>query len=121
MAHRLVWAYHHDVVPYLIDHINGNKADNRIENLRAATKTQNQQNTHKVRGKLSKYRGVTEWRGKKKRKRWHAQIRVNKKQLHIGDFNDEIEAAKAYNTAAVLHFGEFASLNLFDQDNTGAA
>lgn len=100
---------------YWIDHTNGNPLDNRKENLRLATKSQNGANS-KSRGGTSKYKGVY-WH--KANKKWCANIRVNHKKHNLGSFADEIEAAKAYDEAAKEHFGEFARLNfsIFYQTN----
>ena len=76
----------------VVDHINGNKLDNRLENLQLTT---NRHNTSKDRkGHTSSYLGVS-W--SKKNKKWVAQIYKNKKQNFIGAFNCEMAAAKAYN------------------------
>lgn len=89
-----------------VDHINGDKLDNRLCNLRLATPSQNSANSIKRKGS-SKYKGVTRrsWGA------WRAQICVNLKKHSLGHFQSEIDAAKAYNTAALKHFGEFARLN----------
>ena len=79
-----------------IDHINGNSLDNRRENLRIASASQNSQNRKPV-GK-SKYAGVCRYRDK-----WQAQIGFNSKKKHIGYFSTQIEAAKAYDTFVVHH------------------
>jgi HNH endonuclease/AP2 domain len=92
-----------------VDHINGNKLDNRKENLRLATPGQNQYNLRKTKNKTtSKYKGVC-WN--KQRKGWSAYIRINGKCKTIGLFSDEESAANAYNHYAKQHFGEYARLN----------
>lgn len=91
-----------------VDHKNHNRLDNRRENLRVCTRSQNRQNTGSKRSSSSKYLGVS-WR--KAHKRWIAQIRVDGKDIFLGNFEDEKEAAKAYNKAAESYFGEFANLN----------
>ena len=89
------------------DHINGNKLDNRRSNLRVCTNQQNMRNRPPYFG-TSKYKGVR-WR--EKRRKWVAQITVNEKTIHLGHFDDEIEAAKAYDQAALKYHGDFAWLN----------
>jgi len=90
-----------------IDHINGNKLDNRKSNLRVATKSQNAANSRKRKGS-SKFKGVY-W--DKSKNKWKAAIGFKNKRITIGRFSSELEAAKAYNKAAIEYFGEFARLN----------
>jgi len=101
------------------DHINHNRLDNRRENLRSCTASQNRANTPNNKGGnpgTSKYRGVC-WaarhykKGKASGWRWKAQISIDGKAKKIGYFHDEIEAAKAYDKAAKEQYGEFAILN----------
>jgi len=96
--------------PLVVDHINHSGLDNRKANLRPATKSQNNINKpfKKKKGAHSKYRGVT-WQ--KSINKWQAQIRAKGTHRVIGYFEDEIEAAKAYDKAAKKHHGEFAVLN----------
>lgn len=90
-----------------IDHKSGDGLDNRRENLRIATISQNQAN-YASRGGASSHRGV-HWR--KDRQAWIARIKVSNKWIYLGYFKDEVEAAKAYNEGALKYFGEFATLN----------
>jgi len=90
-----------------VDHINRDTLNNHRDNLRICTRAQNQQNC-KSRGGTSKYKGVC-WENR--RNTWRTTIKFNGKQIHIGEFMDEIEAAKAYNGKAIEFFGEFARLN----------
>jgi len=90
-----------------VDHINHNTLDNRKSNLRICTAQQNQMNKKKKPG-LSMYKGVA-W--DKICEKWSARIKFNGKNLYLGRFDEEIEAAKAYNEAASKYFGEFAHFN----------
>jgi hypothetical protein len=85
-----------------VDHKNGNTLDNRRENLRVATPSQQRANSKKRRGSASPYKGVYV-RGD----RFLAKI----KRAHIGTFRTEEAAARAYDAAALIEFGEFARLN----------
>lgn len=95
-----------------VDHINHNGLDNRKANLRPATKRQNTCNSRPSRNKkYTKYKGVW-WH--KDSKKWVATIRHNYKGIHLGYFDDEIEAAKAYDRAARKYQGEYAKINIKD-------
>jgi hypothetical protein len=91
-----------------VDHINHNGLDNRRSNLRVCTLEQNIRNQRKKRRKAtSSFKGVS----LHKPGRWRAVIRANGRQVHLGLFNSEHDAAAAYNAAAVRYFGEFANPN----------
>nr|WP_268987487.1 HNH endonuclease [Providencia alcalifaciens] len=95
-----------------IDHIDGDKLNNRIENLRICTHNQNQHNQGIRASNKSGYKGVS-WM--KSVKKWHAQICCNSKVTHLGLYTCKIEAAKAYDEAAKQLHGEFAWLNFPDK------
>jgi hypothetical protein len=91
-----------------VDHRNNNGLDNQKHNLRLATGSQNQGNRIKRLNASSKFKGVC---FRSKPKKWEANIRVNYKRIYLLRYDDEIEAARAYDRAAKKHFGEFARLN----------
>ena len=93
--------------PELVDHINGIRSDNRRCNLRLATTTQNSQNSAMRHSNRTGYKGVTLHKSGK----FHARINVNKKCISLGYFSDPLQAALAYNKAAIRYFGEYARLN----------
>lgn len=93
---------------YKTDHRNHNGLDNRKQNLRIATNSENQQNQKIRKNGTSQYKGVS-WNSK--HKLWYAQIKLNNKVKWLGDYKNEIEAAKAYDEAAKELFGEFALTN----------
>jgi hypothetical protein len=95
----------------LIDHRNGNPLDNRKENLRLATKRTNGQNRGPAKSNKTGFKGVSIRRNEKRLKMYRANIRVNDKQVFLGNFMRPEEAALAYDRAAIEHFGEFAVLN----------
>lgn len=107
MAHRLAWLFMTGAWPTTqVDHINGNRMDNRWENLRLATNQQNQANRKAT--SICGYKGVS-W--EKGIRRWRAKIFVDGKRISLGCYGDAIDAALAYNDAAVFYFGEYAKLN----------
>ena len=93
----------------LVDHRNRNTLDNRRDNLRLATHSQNQFNKGKTSKKSSsRFVGVF---FEKHSRRWVARIVTNGKRLWLGRFNDELSAAKAYDKAAKKYHKDFARLN----------
>lgn len=91
----------------IVDHINGDTFDNRRANLRFVTHQQNMANS-KRRRHNTMYKGVQiRCDGKK----WVARIQVDRKMIHLGSFLTPEDAARAYDKAAILHFGEYARLN----------
>lgn len=96
-----------------VDHINSNKLDNRKENLRLATNSQNQMNRKKSERCSSKYKGVY---FNKDRNKWIAYINVKRKMKYLGIFEKEEDAAKEYNKAALTFFKEYAKLNIINKE-----
>ena len=90
-----------------IDHIDQNKHNNCADNLRWATKSDNAMNVPKKDGS-SKYKGV-HW--DKSRNKWVAKIKVMYKNVYLGRFDTEEEAAKAYDSYIIQHLADFGILN----------
>lgn len=93
-----------------IDHINGDKLDNRKHNLRKCKNEENRYNSKPHKGGSSKYKGVSRW-NELKDGLWRASIQHDGRWEHIGMFDSEVKAANAYNQKAKEYFGEFAWLN----------
>lgn len=107
LAHRVAWLLHYGEWPsigFYVDHINRDKLDNRIANLRLATHAQNRANS-KVQT-ASGYKGV--YPVPRMQNKWQAQININGKTTNIGFFDTVEEAARAYREAATGLYGEFA-------------
>ena len=103
LLHRLIYKYHNeewDITDIshnnLIDHININSLDNRIENLRIVTGSQNTRNQNKKENCSSKYIGVS-WN--KQRNKWKVSIEINGKKKYLGSFDNEEEAYECYKKA----------------------
>lgn len=112
LAHRAIWALATGAwPPEEVDHENGTRDDNRLANLRDASHGENMRNTASAAGSSSRYLGVAWYKNCGK---WRAYIRVNRKYISLGYFADEADAARAYDRAAIQHFGEFARPNFKD-------
>lgn len=98
MAHRIVWEMHYGKIPegFEIDHINHIRSDNRIENLRIVSRSENCKNMSISKANESGFTGVC-W--SKKQSAWHAYINVNRKMIHLGFYSDLNEAIRVRATA----------------------
>lgn len=103
IMHRALTGYQ------LTDHIDGNGLNNQRVNLREATESQNRSNMKSNSHNTTGYRGVV-W--DKTRSKWRAQIQVQGRMRNLGRYESADDAARAYNTAAIEGFGEFAVLNI---------
>lgn len=92
----------------LVDHVNGDGLDNRRENIRICTKSQNQQNQKPRHTNRSKYKGVGYY---KRDEKWRARIVVDGSDIELGKFTCETCAAVAYDEAAEKYHKDFAWLN----------
>jgi len=101
-----------DTLTHEIDHKNRIKLDNQRENLRIATRSENISNQLISMGE-SGYRGVT----RHHTDRWIARIRIGQTRPSLGIYDTPEDAARAYNQAALVHFGEFAILNIIEDSN----
>jgi hypothetical protein len=96
----------------MVDHKDHNGLNNTRENLRKCTVTQNNRNIRpwRKRRTSSAFKGVHR-NAEGTSVRWSAKIKINGKLIRLGEFTTEIEAARAYDSAARQHFGEFACVN----------
>ena len=97
-----------------VDHIDHNRTNNDVTNLRWCSKSQNGMNMSKRSGTSSSYKGTCWHKGIKK---WIVNIKLDGKRKHIGYFDNEVQAALAYNNYAIIHFKEFACLNVIPPEN----
>lgn len=107
--HKAIWIWHNGAIPegLFIDHIDGNIRNNRIENLRLCTKSQNAMNRNRPTCNVSGFKGVSVTpKGK-----FLARIKVGGDCVPLGLFDKPEDAAKAYDEAATHYFGEFAKTN----------
>lgn len=105
-AHRLAFVYMTGEEPFHnVDHINGNRADNRWKNLRVCNQSQNMGNVGLRKNNTSGHPGVV---FDKERGKWRAQIRIGGKKTNLGRFDDFEDAVEAHNLAHAANFGEFS-------------
>ena len=103
LAHRIIFAMHHGYLPKFIDHIDGNKLNNRIENLRACTDQQNKFNTPVKSCSKSGIKHVMSYKNA-----WNVRMRINGKLRHLGQFKDLELAQLVAEEARNKFHGEFA-------------
>ena len=104
--HKLIWIHHNDTNPEAIDHINGDTFDNRIENLRGCTNSQNQFNRKKNKNNISGIKGVS-WSTQKNK--WRTRLVIKAKEHHIGFFDNLENAQLAIKIAREELHGAFAN------------
>ena len=110
--HRLAWLIIHGTWPGELDHVDGNRSNNAIGNLRLATRTQNNANGCWATG-ASGLRGV--YKDKRRPHKWFAKIQVDGRHIFLGWHNTPEDARAAYLKAASKHFGEYAFHNRAQQ------
>ena len=110
LAHRLAWLHVHGCWPENeIDHINGDRLDNRIDNLREATHAENGQNAKMWVTNTSGFKGVYYCKGQRGYKQWKAEFSSNGKMIRVGYFKTKEEAGEAIKIARAEYHGEFAN------------
>lgn len=110
-AHQIVWLlFNEDIPETSIDHVDTNCTNNLIENLRAATRSEQQRNKPVQGNNSTGFKGVS-FRRAVKAKPWRAGITVANQLKHLGYFETAVEAAIAYDRAAKRYFGAFAYTN----------
>lgn len=97
-AHRMAWLYVYGILPKLLDHINRDRTDNRLCNLRSASHSENGHNSNLKSTNTSGYTGVS-----KVREKWNAYITVDRKRFNLGYFKTPEAANTAYMKAKALH------------------
>lgn len=106
--HRLIYLYHYGYIPKYIDHIDNNSLNNKIENLRKVTMSQNIMNSRLNKNSSSQYKGVSWYKPSQK---WRSRIKIDGKEIYLGSFDDDWTAAFIYNVYARGVFGKYANLN----------
>jgi len=105
-THQVIFLMQHGQIPEVVDHIDGNTANNKIENLRASTKSLNACNSKLASNSTSGHKGVV-WSGACNK--WIAKLQFQKRQIHLGVFEDFDLACLVADEARVLYHGEHAN------------
>ena len=108
-AHRIIFFMHYGYWPQEVDHIDHDISNNKIENLRSCTRSENRMNSYSNKNATSRYKGV--FPSGTQRNPWKAKIKINGRTISLGNYKSEVQAAKAYNLAAIEYFGDYALLN----------
>jgi hypothetical protein len=119
--HRAIMGLLHADKSRMVDHINHDRLDNRRQNLRECTASENARNMKETGNRSAGYKGVHRKTGNR-RKPWEARITIRPgKTVSLGHYATAEEAARAYNEAAEKYFGEFACLNVLEDDQEAIA
>jgi hypothetical protein len=105
MAHRLIFMYHYGFIPKIVDHIDGNPFNNKIENLREASNKQNAQNSKLSKSNILGYKNVSY---KKDIKKYRVRMVINGKETNFGSYKDLELADLVAQEARDKYFGKFA-------------
>jgi hypothetical protein len=105
-VHRLIFLYHHGWTPEIIDHADRNPSNNRVENLRGATRVENAYNCNLRPDNTSGVKGVTWCKNKRK---WVARVYVDRCCVNLGRFASMSDAVAVVQAARIKHHGAFAS------------
>jgi hypothetical protein len=101
-VHRVIYLMHHGEVPEFVDHVDGDFRNNRVDNLRPASRAENNRNANMRRDNTSGVKGVGLHKGK-----WRARVTVDGKQVHLGEFRDKAEAERVVKEARERLHGDF--------------
>lgn len=107
-THRVIFMMHYGFFPLMVDHIDGDKLNNKIENLRAVTALENARNSKKQKNNSSGFKGVY---FDNQIKKFRSSITVLNKTIHLGNFNNIKDAANAYSIASKKYHGEYGRVN----------
>lgn len=105
-VHRLIFLMHKGYLPKMLDHIDENKLNNRIENLRTCNNSENSLNRKRNKNNTSGVKGVSL---NARNNKWRAEIRVDCKPMYIGEYRDINDAAEAVRAKRKEFHGEFVN------------